>query len=110
MSDGTWRAISNGHTYSLVFDGAVTRFVDPPSKVTSRNLDPLFAVAECLRSAGLPPATEIRGPGELTTAEQVEAMRAKCEEVCDGLFNTLDFYDGAPGACDCRDAIKALKP
>lgn len=53
---------------------------------------------------------EIRAPGELTTAEQVEVMRTRCEAACDGLFNALDFYDGASGACDCRDAIKALKP
>lgn len=50
---------------------------------------------------------EIRGPGELTTAEQVEAMRLRCITAVGNLSTDIferDFHD------DAMKAIEALKP
>lgn len=50
---------------------------------------------------------EIRGPGELTTAEAVAAETARCAALCDKLQETVHPHF-APWAA-CRDCAKAIR-
>lgn len=88
---------------------------------------PRMAVASLALSPERMPIVEIRGPGELTAAEQVEAMRARCEAACNATMERLqqekaDEWESSTydernqsdalisGAYRCIQAVEALKP
>lgn len=107
----TWRACVRGEWLNVTVHRKGAYIVHPTIQGRSLNHDPLWAVAESIRNAGLPPHTQILRPGELTTAEQVEAMRAKCEAACivwrDSEHQCQEAVDAIEG---CVKAIEALKP
>jgi hypothetical protein len=78
MTTETWRVVAEGgEAHDVVVRPRVELGSDHPERRTEPT-PPRVLVIEWARRRGLA-IVEIRGPGELTTAEQVAAMRERCE-------------------------------
>jgi hypothetical protein len=68
---------------------------------------PRHAVTTLCAAEGWP-VVEIRGPGEATTAEAVEAEREECARACEAIADAPESsIEECRGAFSCTDAIRA---
>lgn len=115
MSDGTWRVVLNDGTvrdvvvHQLESSAATTYYcVDRggPVRALQRSAIAAWCDVHALD------AVEIRGPGELTAAEQVSAETARCASLCRQVgYMGDETRTPAQVARECAKAIlREVKP